>query len=172
MLDKIFLFSPVAWHRNTSSSEPLNLTFDDMKTFFIVLALFALATLIHEIGHFILLKIYRIPVKKVQVFYLELFEINLNSFRFALGILPIGGFTEYSQQKFNLLNKTERISVAFAGIFIHAIVVFLGHYFQDFGYWYYINLWKLILNVIPMPGNDAFQILDIIFDGKFYRRRK
>lgn len=143
-----------------------------MWTFLQLLGLFALATMAHELGHFILLKIYKVPVKKIQIFYLEFVEVNLGSIKLAAGILPIGGFTQYSTTKFDLLSKDKKIAISLGGILINFIFAYCCLMSDNLNWWFYTNAWKVAANIIPMPGNDCFQILDIIFDGKFSRKRK
>lgn len=131
-----------------------------------IILLFAFATLLHELGHVVFFKIYKVPVRKIQIFYFEIVEVNLSRIKLALGILPIGGFTIYQVSKYNALSTNKKILITFGGIFVNLLFVLIGLSINKFDFWFFINVFKLGFNLIPMPGNDFYNAIKLFLDGR------
>lgn len=142
-----------------------------MATVTMILKVFGMlfaATLLHELGHAFFLKLYKVKIKRIQIFYLDFVEFNFNSFKFSLGILPTGGFTEIKRHTMRYLDKTEIALIFLGGIFATAFLALMSYLFFGFCLFFWINIAKLVLNLLPLFDSDIVQVIKV-YNGTFER---
>jgi len=106
-----------------------------------ILMLFLLSLIIHEIGHILFIKIYKIPIKQ---FTLSLY----------------GGCLNIDIKYYNKLNKYKKLLIYSGGILFNLILYYL---FKNnlFGK---INLIYCIFNLLPVYPLDGYNILKIFIN--------
>ena len=102
-----------------------------------------LLIIIHELGHIIMSLIFKWKIDKII-------------------ILPFGGLTKYNE----IINMplTEEFLVAISGILLQLIFYkFIGNYI-NYKYFFLINYFIIIFNLLPIYPLDGSKVLNILFN--------
>lgn len=138
-----------------------------MKITLEIIYLLLLSTLIHEGGHIITLRLFKVRIKRIQIFMLNLVEFNFNSFHLAIGLLPVGGYTLPHFGDFIQRSMGKRMLMISAGILANSIAGSIGYLiYKSTGsaFWFdftWLNFLKAAVNLIPMGGSDGNKLIKI-----------
>ena len=104
---------------------------------------FMLLILVHELGHIIVSLIFKWKIDKII-------------------ILPFGGLTKYNE----IINRPliEELMVSISGILLQIIFYRFIHDYIDYKYFYLINYFIIIFNLIPIYPLDGSKILNVLFN--------
>lgn len=134
---------------------------------FLLAVLLALSPLvIHEMGHWAVLRRLRVPVDEV---WLGLGPAILHLGRLRIGMLPIGGAVVPRPELYKALAPGERMAVALAGpaasLLYGGLLLAAAEWMPLTGGWKGLeilaglNFWLAALNLVPVPPLDGFQAL-------------
>ncbi|MFK4786013.1 M50 family metallopeptidase [Fusobacterium sp. MFO224] len=121
----------------------------------ISLIVLGIVIIIHELGHFLSAKIFKIPVSEFSIgMGPEVYTYSGDKTKYAFRAIPIGGYVNIRgmekdddiENGFNKRNPFVRLIVLFAGVFMN----FLLAYFILFGMFY--SSGEIILNDKPVVG--------------------
>lgn len=128
-----------------------------------ILLLLLLTTLIHESGHIIVMKMIGMRFRRIQIFFVNLVEINFNTFVLAFGLIPVGGYTLPDKLDWDYCPSYKRAWVLLAGAVFNIIAALIA-FKIDGAFWFdfaAFNLAKGILNLIPVPGTDGHKLITL-----------
>ena len=111
--------------------------------YFDILLFFLLSLLIHELGH---------------ILFIKLFKIKINNFSLSL----YGGCLNINTIQYNSLKKYKKFLIYIGGIFFNFIffIMFIDTLFSK------VNLILLIFNLLPIYPLDGYNILNIFIKNK------
>lgn len=140
-----------------------------MNTFLSILLVLLVTTVVHELGHFLFCKLFRVPVKKIQIFYIDIVEVDFNTIKIALGMIPLGGATQINIEVFNTKHWSKKVLVFLGGIIFNLLTVWICYNFTDLkGFWnwlFLLSILKVVLNTIPHAKSDVRQIFNLVTNG-------
>jgi membrane-associated protease RseP (regulator of RpoE activity) len=120
----------------------------------------------HEMGHWVLLHRYGVPVTQ---FWFGLGPVIVQWGSLRIGMLPIGGAVVPEPTQYALLSAVQRMNVALAGPLASAIygtvLLIASHLYGaraggvGLSLLAYINYWLALFNLIPIPPLDGFHAL-------------
>lgn len=126
-----------------------------------ILLILFIITVTHELGHILFLKLFKIRVVYIQIFYLNLIEINFNSFAIAFGLIPGGGYVMHRMDTYDRLSIYKKLLILLGGVLANLFVAGIC-YFIDGAFSEMLMIFSLIkaaLNILPVPGTDGHQII-------------
>ncbi len=153
------------------------------------LACLVIVVFIHELGHYIAGRLFKVRVTEVQVFFFPIitytptfdyYKTPRDSWRrtrWILGILPFGGITRFDPYQYSVLPPLKRLIISLAGIIFNLLTWFVimmlmvtGVYGSFFMYYLgtvsgYLALLNLI-PVYPLDGGAAMLELYEMITGK------
>lgn len=106
---------------------------------------------LHELGHFIIAKIFKVKILSVQLFMMPIFFIFFKGILFKIGIIPVIGYT--NAPKIKELSDIKKIIYFAAGICVNCLLLLI-HDRIIIG----VNLYFIIFNLIPFRNSDGKQI--------------
>lgn len=123
--------------------------------------LMMLITLIHELGHIFFMRVFNVRLRRVQIFYFTFFEVDFNTFRIAIGLLPVGGYTLPQASDISFCSTYKKALIYSGGIFFNLIAAGIAYCFDGvFAYDFMIfNLVKAALNSLPVSGSDGYKLV-------------
>lgn len=96
-------------------------------TIFLAIIFLALILLAHELGHFLLAKICKVPVEEFGFgFPPRIWAKKIGETEYSLNWLPLGGFNKINEENFNLQPAGRRILILAGGIIAN---ILLGWFF-------------------------------------------
>lgn len=136
-----------------------------VSTVFLLAVFLVLAPLvIHEMGHWVALRRYHVPVRE---YWLGLGPVLLKFGSFRIGMLPIGGALVPDEQTYTALAPRKRMVVALAGPLASVLYGFVfwcaalinqtivsGEILFTIAY---LSLGIAAINLLPIPPLDGFQ---------------
>lgn len=140
-----------------------------------IFAIFLLLSplLFHEMGHWVVLHRYKVPVKQ---FWFGLGPLILKIKHLHIGMLPIGGAVVPDETLYNRLSPQQKMNVALGGPIASLIygLALLGA--TQLGapkagvlgleLLAYLNFVFAFFNLIPIPPLDGFHVLSAWYDKK------
>jgi regulator of sigma E protease len=130
----------------------------------------SLVVIVHEFGHFIIAKSFKVSVEKFSVgFGRILFKKQIGITEFSLRIIPLGGFVKfYENSEFKGLKLFENISLAkkslivFAGPLINFIFAFILLLFLNQGEQFKVIPQITAINSQSIAATAGFKLNDVI----------
>jgi membrane-associated protease RseP (regulator of RpoE activity) len=134
----------------------------------------------HELGHYLLLKHYKIPISEVRIGYgLVLFEKKHNGTNFLISLIPLVGYTISDEEKIKKLSIYKCFLIDMAGIFINFlllifVIIYLFKFNPKFTYYLLAELTSnnsdkqatIILESLKR-GITEFTIINFLFANLF-----
>ena len=130
----------------------------------------SLVVIVHEFGHFVVAKMFKVGVEKFSVgFGRVLYKKQIGLTEFSLRIIPLGGFVKfYENSNFKGVKLFENISLAkkslivLAGPLINFIFAFILLLFLNQGEQFKIIPKITAINSTSIAANAGFKINDVI----------
>lgn len=147
------------------TEDPFFSRYADM-VFFLACLLTLSPLLVHEMGHWAVLRRYDVPVRQV---WLGLGPVLLRWRGLHLGMLPIGGAVVPDMARYDALHPGQRMAVALAGpaaslLYGTVLLVVASSHIavgnsKGLEILAMLNFWLALLNLIPIPPLDGFKAL-------------
>jgi membrane-associated protease RseP (regulator of RpoE activity) len=141
--------------------------------FFLAVLLAASPLVIHEMGHWAVLRRLGVPVDQV---WIGLGPMIAKWRGLRIGMLPIGGAVVPRPEAYQALAPGQRMAVALAGpaaSLLYGVLLFaVAEWTRAGGTWKSLeliaglNFWLAALNLIPVPPLDGFQALCAWYERK------
>ncbi len=137
-----------------------------MGTVLIAIAVFVIIIIVHEFGHFITAKLFKVPVPEFSIgFGPALFKKKIGETQYALRAIPFGGYVqmvgedEESEDENAFCNKPvwQRIIIVGAGAFLNVLMGFIIYVFLFSG----ISEMPVLKVESPSPGTPAAEVLQV-----------
>ena len=130
----------------------------------------SLVVIVHEFGHFVVAKIFKVGVEKFSVgFGRVLYKKQIGLTEFSLRVIPLGGFVKfYETSRFKGVMLFENISLAkkslivLAGPFINFIFAFILLLFLNQGEQFKIIPQITAINSQSIAAKVGFKLNDVI----------
>ena len=127
---------------------------------------FALALVLHEMGHFLAARACRVQVTQAGLGWgPKVFGFNLKGVDYQLRLLPLGAFIRMDMAGLQKRPLFQQLSVLLAGIAVNFILaaVFWGSFFGT------LNLVLALGNLLPLYQQDGWKSGMVIFRRVFKR---
>ena len=122
------------------------------------------ALVLHELGHFLAARIYRIPVTQVGFGWgPKLFNIRANSVEYCFRMLPVGAYVRMDMAELQRRPLIQQLIVLLAGIAVNLVLAGIA-WGSFFGL---INLALAIGNLFPLYQFDGWKTGMVIFRRVF-----
>ncbi len=141
-----------------------------MHSIFSFILTISLVVIVHEFGHFVVAKIFKVSVEKFSVgFGKILYKKQIGITEFSLRIIPLGGFVKfYDDSEFDGLKLFENISlvkksfIVLAGPLINFIFAFIILLFLNQGQQFMVIPQITEINSQSVAAKVGFKINDVI----------
>lgn len=116
-----------------------------------LLSILALSITLHELGHFIVAKVFKQKILSLQLFLFPVFYMFLKGTLYKIGLIPVFGYVN-SPGVFNL-SKVRILIYLLSGIAVNALLLFVPDPVVRS-----VNLYFIIFNLIPFKNSDGRKI--------------
>jgi len=135
--------------------------------FLVYLIYFALAMLLHELGHLLVARLCRVPTQELGLGWgRQLWQFQLGGIRYKLHALPIGAYVRLDMSRLQARPLDQQVFVLLAGIIVNLITAALtvGSVFSV------MNLLLATTNLLPLYQQDGWKCGMVIL-RKLLRRK-
>ncbi|MEG0774336.1 site-2 protease family protein [Clostridium sp.] len=95
--------------------------------FFIIYIVLFMSIFIHELGHYVTSKIFKVPVYQFSIGVgPKVFSVFMNGTEFEVRIFPLGGYIYNDEAEYNSLNLLKIYSICLSGVIVNFIAFFLS----------------------------------------------
>ena len=128
---------------------------------------FAVAMLIHELGHLVVARLCRIPARELGLgLGPKLFSYHFANTEFKLHALPIGAYVRLDMAELQRRSLVQQVSVLLAGVAVNIAAALLTE-----GTWFsLINLVLAATNLLPMYQQDGWKCGMVMLRALLSRR--
>ena len=135
--------------------------------FLVYLSYFALAMLLHELGHLFVARVCRVPAQELGLGWgKSLWEFQLGGVRYRLHALPVGAYVRLDMRRLQERRLDQQVFILLAGIIVNlcAAAATAGSMFS------LMNLLLATTNLLPLYQQDGWKC-GIVILRRLLRRK-
>lgn len=120
-----------------------------------ILLFISISIIVHEAGHFIAGKVFKLHIASVQLFLYPIIFVFFKGTLFKIGFIPIVGYV--NALGIYKLSRSKQIIYYLSGILMNSILLLYPNNIL-----FTINVYMIIVNLIPFKNSDGKKILNLL----------